>query len=214
MSTKVNPTIQTKWGKADVWNTGYYTISDNSKGHYRELLHRLIFEEVHKCTLLSKSVIHHIDGNKTNNNSDNLELMSKNEHARLHTVGRKIPDSFKEKMSRIHKNKKQSEETKKKISQAKKGVKLSKSAGINMSKNKNTTGFYCVSTKPCSKCNIGFSWIYQYYDENLKKKVIHSVDLLKLKRRVLERDLLWQVMDITNAKSTAEKYGYDLEDLM
>ena len=55
MSTKVNPTIQTKWGKADVWNTGYYTISDNSKGHYRELLHRLIFEEVHKCTLLSKS---------------------------------------------------------------------------------------------------------------------------------------------------------------
>ena len=45
MTVETAPPIQTKWGTAKVGNTGYYTISENSKGHYGELLHRLLFED-------------------------------------------------------------------------------------------------------------------------------------------------------------------------
>lgn len=216
MTTEVAPPIQTKWGTAKVWNTGYYTISDNTKGHYKKLLHRLIFEEFYQSTLPEDWIIHHDDENKLNNEIWNLVPMTRKEHAAYHNSGEKCHFYG---VSKTGKNsprygKLLSEEAKLKISQSKIGVKLPKSTGINMSKNKNTSGFYCVSTKPCPKCNIGFSWIYQYYDETFKKKVIHSVDLLKLKRKVLDRNLLWKVMDINNAKLTAEKYGYNLEDLM
>ena len=46
--------------------------------------HRLIMETHLGRKLLRKEVVHHKDGNKLNNDIQNLELMSLSEHARLH----------------------------------------------------------------------------------------------------------------------------------
>lgn len=46
-------------------------------------LHRLVYEEYYKCCLLSWTVVHHIDGNRKNNEISNLEPMYKNKHDKL-----------------------------------------------------------------------------------------------------------------------------------
>ena len=48
MTVETAPPIQTKWGTAKVGNTGYYTISENSKGKYKQLLHRFPSEETRR----------------------------------------------------------------------------------------------------------------------------------------------------------------------
>lgn len=48
MTVETAPPIQTKWGTAKVGNTGYYTISENSKGKYKQLLHRVPSEETRR----------------------------------------------------------------------------------------------------------------------------------------------------------------------
>ena len=50
----------------------------NSRGYVFE--HRLVYEEYHKCCLLSWSIIHHDDGDKENNEIGNLILTSLWEH--------------------------------------------------------------------------------------------------------------------------------------
>lgn len=59
-----------------------------TKNNY--VLHHRIIMENHLNRLLSTTeVIHHKDGNKHNNSIDNLELMTNQEHAKLHAkVGR------------------------------------------------------------------------------------------------------------------------------
>jgi len=42
--------------------------------------HRLIYEETRNCCLLKWAVIHHIDGNPSNNNWSNLRGMAHDEH--------------------------------------------------------------------------------------------------------------------------------------
>lgn len=210
--------IQTKWGTAKVWNTGYYTISDNSTGNYKKLLHRLIFEDFYQCDLdevfPEGVVIHHEDGNKLNNAIWNLVLMTRKEHIFIHRKELLLNCNPPSGENHHMYGKSLSEEVKLKISESKKGVRLSENTKYKMSSNKNTSGFYCVSTKPCPNCNTGFSWIYQYYDENMKHRVIHSVNLLKLKERVLKKGLSWKIMNIDNAKLVCKKYGYNLEDLI
>jgi len=46
--------------------------------------HRIIMEKRLGRKLLSNEVIHHKDGNGKNNSEDNLELMTRQAHARLH----------------------------------------------------------------------------------------------------------------------------------
>lgn len=46
--------------------------------------HRLIYEEHHKCCLLSYAVIHHIDGDKLNNNINNLLAFSNHSNHMKH----------------------------------------------------------------------------------------------------------------------------------
>lgn len=48
--------------------------------------HRYIMEQHLGRTLSSKETVHHINGDKTDNSLENLELISASEHARLHTV--------------------------------------------------------------------------------------------------------------------------------
>jgi len=65
----------------------------NSKGYVME--HRLVMEKHLKRFLSQSEIVHHIDGNPRNNNIDNLILMDKVEHDRLHTQNRWDTNSFK-----------------------------------------------------------------------------------------------------------------------
>lgn len=72
--------IKTKYGLASLWGD-YYILHNNGD---RKKLHRVVYEDYHKCTLLPSTVVHHIDGNKKNNDISNLKIMLPSEHAKLH----------------------------------------------------------------------------------------------------------------------------------
>lgn len=65
-----------------------------------------------------KYVLHHINGNRSDNRLENLQLMTRSEHAKLHIAWRE-PDYF-EKISKKLTGIKRSEETKQRMSAAKK----------------------------------------------------------------------------------------------
>lgn len=46
--------------------------------------HRVIAEQILGRPLLRNEIVHHIDGNKHNNNPKNLLVMTQSEHVRLH----------------------------------------------------------------------------------------------------------------------------------
>lgn len=46
--------------------------------------HRVVMEEVLGRTLTSDEIVHHIDGDKTNNSPSNLQILTRAEHARVH----------------------------------------------------------------------------------------------------------------------------------
>lgn len=48
------------------------------------LMHRVVIENHLERLLNNDEVVHHIDGNKFNNTLNNLDVMSRAEHARLH----------------------------------------------------------------------------------------------------------------------------------
>ena len=54
----------------------------NANGLYP--LHRVIMENSIGRSLSSSEHVHHIDGNKNNNNAENLEIKTASEHAAYH----------------------------------------------------------------------------------------------------------------------------------
>lgn len=70
---------------------GYVRVTTKVPGHNSMYYHRIVFEEFHKVTLLPNSHIHHIDGNKLNNDISNLELKIPSEHISEHKKGTKHP---------------------------------------------------------------------------------------------------------------------------
>ena len=100
--------------------------------------HRLVMEEKLGRLLLPSEVVHHKDGNKTNNHPDNLELFSSNgKHISTEHSGWTMSEEQRKKLSDAHKGKpkpksyehrasisralsgrKLSDETKKKLSEA------------------------------------------------------------------------------------------------
>ena len=48
--------------------------------------HRIVAEKKLGRYLRSDEVVHHIDGNKTNNSPDNLIVLSNEDHATLHAL--------------------------------------------------------------------------------------------------------------------------------
>ena len=74
----------TEFGNACQRTDGYIQITSGpNKG---KLLHRLIYEECFG-SIPKGFCIHHKDGDKTNNNPDNLMLLSKSNHHSLHMKG-------------------------------------------------------------------------------------------------------------------------------
>ena len=61
-------------------------------------LHRHLMEQKVGRKLRFNEVVHHKDGNKLNNDIDNLEVISRSRHSRMHRLGQKCSDEFKEKM--------------------------------------------------------------------------------------------------------------------
>lgn len=198
-------TINTIFGRAVIGNMGYYVITSKSEGNYGKLLHRLIYEAYHNLKIPSGYEIHHLDENKLNNCILNLKMISKGEHRSLHSTGRHYPVS---------------DETKRKISNALKGNKLSKATRnklvdvhtrnfiesdkeinvaterplshlVNISKHQNTSGYFRVTKQKNNQCKQGFTWAYKYYDEQGKQQSITCTDLKKLKEKVLSKGLDW-----------------------
>lgn len=69
------------YGKSGSRNVIYEEIIIKGK---RYKSHRLIMEKHIGRKLKSNEVVHHIDGNGKNNNIDNLKIMTRSQHSRLH----------------------------------------------------------------------------------------------------------------------------------
>ena len=97
-----NTPLKTKFGIANIDEKGYYRITSRKEGNRNKRLHDLIWED-YNGKIPEKMVIHHKDGNKTNNQIDNLELLSNNAHVTYHNIGRKHSEETKKKMSDANK---------------------------------------------------------------------------------------------------------------
>lgn len=66
--------------KPAISNKGYYlvSLSNKCKAH-TYTVHKLVMEHFNRCSF-NKEVINHIDGNKLNNNIDNLEYVTQKEN--------------------------------------------------------------------------------------------------------------------------------------
>lgn len=65
----------------------------------------------------------------------------------------------------------------------------------------NTTGFYHVTKHKNDKLLQGFSWLYQYYDGDKRKK-ISSVNFFEFKKKIESKGLIWKIIDIDKAINT------------
>lgn len=68
--------------KITIGSNGYKYIWHTDGSGEKE--HRHIIEQVLGRKLTKNEVVHHIDGNRTNNDISNLRVMSRGEHSRLH----------------------------------------------------------------------------------------------------------------------------------
>ena len=80
--------MKTKWGNAKIRNDGYYYIT--TKENNGKLLHRLIYEDEFG-PIPQGFVVHHLDGNKQNNEINNLVLLSISEHHSMHATKENHP---------------------------------------------------------------------------------------------------------------------------
>ena len=202
-------TIKTKYGNAKLNSSGYYQITSRKEGNHNKMLHRVIFEKFYNIDLKKEFPdgihIHHIDGNKTNNEIWNLEPIDESRHSSLHNRKENNPQW----------NKPRSEEIKQKISDTMKKIPRTMEHNKKIGRNRNTTGFFRVSKLNNKKYSQGFIWYYSYYPKGKKRqKMITSLNLVKLKEKILNKGLEWDVINLENAKKTAREYNYKLEELI
>lgn len=177
MSKKV---LHTKFGIAKLYNH-YFIISTRIEGNHGKYLHKLIFESFYGFEVPDEFVVHHKDGNKTNNCILNLQLMRETDHRKLHMADGNSPN-----IGRTH-----TEETKQKISVAHKGRTHSLEHCLNASKSRGNTGFYRVGIHKDKRVKQGWYYRYQYKDKNGKMQSICSMDIKKLKKKVIDKGLEW-----------------------
>lgn len=154
--------FKSKFGNVSLNTHGYYNITSRKEGNHSKMLHRLIWEDFYGTSIPEGFVVHHKNGIKTDNCILNLQLLPKNEHNKLHNIN---GDNF---QGRLH----------------------SKDTKILMSKAKNTSGYFGVY-KLKGNYTQGFIWVYRCTDDKGNKHIFKSIDLDKLKEKVLSHGLLW-----------------------
>ena len=126
--------------------------------------------------------------------------------------GFKYSDEMRRKLRENHpkgmKGKHHSEDSRKRIGEAQKGKlnynyrrHFSEEERLTMSNSRTSTGIYRVMKQNYPNSKQGFSWRYVCYN-NGKFKTIESVDVNKLKEKVLAKGLEWIILDEEKAKST------------
>ena len=111
-----------KYKVGERWLKGRYMMIKTGKRS--ELLHRHLMEQKIGRRLLHEEYVHHMDGDKFNNEINNLQIVTAGEHNIIHNnvwVPRKMSDETKEKLRKAHTGKIMSDETKEKISVSLKG---------------------------------------------------------------------------------------------
>jgi hypothetical protein len=102
-----------------------------SKSSYRLIYHQIYLQNHPEILEIPEGyVIHHKDFNHDNNNPENLEMLTRAEHNKIHrafdksswNIGKKHTEETKKKLSEAAKGRKHTEETKKKLSEAKTGI--------------------------------------------------------------------------------------------
>lgn len=226
--------IQTKFGTAKIGQNGYYKISSGKEGNFGKFLHRLIVEDFYNTTLPDDWVVHHDNGDKTLNEIWNLIPMPKSEHSWLHHKGMKHSNEAKEKIRKSRLGTTHSEKTKQLFSKQRTGKnngmygkhhtdktkKLISLRNTNSrhsleskkkhSKTNSSTGFYGVY-KLFGNYRNGFTFRYQTY-VGKKRISISSVDFLKLRKKVIEKNFHWEILDEDKAKKFVKDIGLKLED--
>lgn len=104
-------TIKTIYGTAKLNDLGYFQITSQIEGCFKELVHRMVYED-HFGEIPENCIIHHIDGNRTNNGIKNLQCMSRSFHNWYHNHGENNPMYGKCRHENPFYGKKHSEETK------------------------------------------------------------------------------------------------------
>ena len=164
-------TIPTRFGNVLINKNGYLKVCSEKEGNFNRLLHRLIYEDYYGIEIPSNCVIHHINGNKLDNRISNLQMMTKEEHGKLHNTGENNPSY---------------------------NVKKPLNSKIKLSKKRNSTGFFRVSKKKDKAYRKGYTWQYRY-NEKGEVKIIIANKLEVLKQKVIAEGLIWAVIDKNNA---------------
>ena len=160
--------MKTKFGTVKISSDGYYQIKSKKEGNFGKKLHRLIFEDFYQIKLPKHIIIHHDDGDKLNNEIWNLIPMTIGEHNVIPHKG-KIPHNL--------------------------GKSHSMEVKYKQSNWQNTTGYFRVSKCKCDLCKQGFIYLYTCRQGG-KRIRIKSVDINKLKEKVLNRGLLWKKLTV------------------
>ena len=168
--------IQTKYGKASLFK-GYYRITSSKEGNHNKKLHRLIWEDHYNKPVPKGYVIHHMNGIKTDNRIQNLQCVKHSLHSKFHRKRVVFTDEVKKQISESHKGKIQTREH-----------------CLNISKGKNTTGFYRVAKSKSKQYKRGYRYVYQFWEDG-KYNCIVAPTIDKLKKKVLAKNLVWKRLD-------------------
>ena len=159
--------IKTEWGNAKINSDGYLHITSKKEGYHHQKLHRLIWEK-HNGPIPKNHVIHHIDGDKLNNDINNLQCMEFGEHSTYHNYINGFGQYG--------------------------GLKPAIDTKLKMSINQNTSGYFRVVIRRRGNWDY---YEYHYYEDG-KRKTITRKTIEILKEEVLKRNLEWiELKDVT-----------------